>query len=272
MNTAVSQAPLMDYPKKTKSGKKKGTPCQSIIKSGNNKGNVCGKSDCKRHNKPVDTAFVSTKENQKEHSVKSVQDKSKPDVKLTKQKNVVKTDKINEDTYTEELLKDQYVLHKEYVIRRKDTTKKIGVKVRLPFIPEDISENIVKNIIHNKLQDNTSSWSCKTGDLQSQKEGKQECKCFTSDGPPSFTPSSDWDVIYFLDARKWLDDIFVLYRITLKRTSYEWKNIKVSKTQTFEDQIKQGRRPRITWESLQPQVQNYCTKVFEGTFYDIFTK
>lgn len=195
---------------------------------------------------------------------------SKPDVNVTNQTHVVKTD--IEDTYTEETLREQYASHKEYVNRRINTTLKIGLNVRLPSIPEDISENIVKHIIRNKLGDTTSRWDCKKGDLQSQKEGKQECKCFTSNGPPSFTPSSDWDVIYFLDARKWLNDFFVLYRIPLKRTSTEWKNIKVSKTQTFEDQTKQGRRPRITWESLQPQIHTYCIKVYEGTFYDIFTK
>jgi hypothetical protein len=43
------------------------------------------------------------------------------------------------------------------------------------------------------------------------KRGFQECKCFTSDGPLSFTPSSNWDVIYFLDARDWLNDNFILY-------------------------------------------------------------
>lgn len=178
--------------------------------------------------------------------------------------------KMTDDTYTKELLREQYNLHKAYVIGRINTTKKIGVTVRLPSIPEDISENIIKQIIHNKLGDRTSSWDCKKGDLQSQKEGKQECKCFTSDGPPSFTPSSDWDVIYFLDARKWLDDTFVLYRVGLRRTSSEWKNIKVSKNQTFEDQTKQGRRPRITWESLKPQLTSQCSKLYEGTFEDIF--
>jgi hypothetical protein len=191
---------------------------------------------------------------------------SKTTVKV---KSVVKAE-MSKDTYTKELLREQYALHKSYVKGRIETTNKIGVKVRLPCIPEDISENIVKYIIHNKLNDTTSSWDCKKGDLQSQKEGKQECKCFTSDGPPSFTPSSDWDVIYFLDARNWLDDIFILYRISLKRTSDEWKNIKVSKTQTFEDQTKQGRRPRITWESLRPQIETHCSKVYEGTFDDIF--
>ena len=176
---------------------------------------------------------------------------------------------MTKDTYTEDLLKEQYALHKAYVNGRINTTKKIGVKVRLPSIPEDISENIVKQILHNKLNDRTSRWDCK-GDLQSEKEGKQECKCFTSDGPSSFTPSSDWDVIYFLDARNWLNDKFILHRVLLKRTSTEWKNIKISKAQTFEDQVKQGRRPRITWESLYPQISSYCNKVYEGTFDDIF--
>jgi hypothetical protein len=183
---------------------------------------------------------------------------------------VVKTE-ITEDTYTKEILKQQYALHKTYVEGRITTTTKTGVKVRLPSIPEDISENIVKQIIHNKLNDKTSRWDCKKGDLQSQKEGKQECKCFTSDGPPSFTPSSEWDIIYFLDARNWLNNKFILWRIPLKRTSNEWKNIKVNKTQTFEDQTKQGRRPRITWETLKPQIEPHCTKVYEGTFEDIFT-
>ena len=187
------------------------------------------------------------------------------------EKNNEQSVKIINDTYSEELLKEQFLLHKSYVNGRINTTIKIGVKVRLPSIPEDISENIVKNIIHNKLNDKTSRWDCKKGDLESQKEGKQECKCFTSNGPLSFTPSSEWGVIYFLDARNWLkNDIFILYKISLKRTSTQWKNIKVSKTQTFEDQTKQGRRPRITWESLYPQIESYCSKVYEGKFDDIF--
>ena len=175
-----------------------------------------------------------------------------------------------EDKYTSEILKEQYALHKSYFIGRLNTTKNIGIKVRMSGIPEDISENIIKHIIHNKLNDKTSRWNCNNGDLKSEKEGIQECKCFTSDGPLSFTPSSHWDVIYFLDARKWLDDNYTLYRIPLKRTSEEWKNIKMNKIQTFEDQTNQGRRPRIIWESLYPQIESHCNKVYEGNFEDIF--
>jgi hypothetical protein len=176
---------------------------------------------------------------------------------------------LNMETYTKELLMEQYSLHKTYVQGRIATTKRIGVKVRLPSIPEDISENIIKQIIHNKLKDTTSRWDCKTGDLHSQQEGIQECKCFTSNGPLSFTPTSDWDIIYFLDARKWLTDMFVLYKVSLKKTSEEWKKIKVNKVQTFEDQCKQRRRPRITWNSLSPQITHM--KVYEGSFENIFS-
>lgn len=175
-----------------------------------------------------------------------------------------------EDKYTKEILKEQYALHKSYFIGRLNTTKNIGIKARMSGIPEDISENIIKHIINNKLNDKTSRWNCNNGDLQSEKEGIQECKCFTSDGPLSFTPSSHWDVIYFLDARKWLDDNYTLYRIPLKRTSEEWKNIKMNKIQTFEVQTNQGRRPRINWESLYPQIESHCNKVYEGNFEDIF--
>jgi hypothetical protein len=180
-------------------------------------------------------------------------------------KNIIK----NDDTYTESVLKEQFDLHKNYVNQRKESSKKLKITFRLPSIPEDISENIIKFIIH-KNGDTTSNWNC-SGDLISEKEGKQECKCFTSDGPPSFTPSSDWDVIYFLDARNWLNNKLILYKINLKRSSDEWKKIKVNKKQTFDDQCKQGRRPRLTWNSLQPQISEYTTKIFEGTFDDIFT-
>jgi hypothetical protein len=45
----------------------------------------------------------------------------------------------------------------------------------MPCIPEDISENIVKQIIRNKLNDSTSSWNCKRGFVFAR--GVQECKC-----------------------------------------------------------------------------------------------
>ena len=171
------------------------------------------------------------------------------------------------DMYSKEILKQQYEIHKNYVINRKNSSSLLNINFRLPCIPEDISENMIKFIIH-KNGDNTSSWNCK-GDLLSSIEGKQECKCFTSTGPISFTPSSEWDSIYFLDATEWLNDCFKLYKFPYKRTSDEWKNIKVNKNQTFEDQSLQGRRPRINWSGLYPQIKEKCDLIFEGSFEDI---
>ena len=180
------------------------------------------------------------------------------------------TDELSLDNYTVEILREMYLLHKNYVISRKQLALRLGIKFRLPSIPEDISENIIKFIIH-KCGDKSCSWDCK-GDLISRSEGIQECKCFTSIGPISFTPSSDWDVIYFLDARDWLNDRFILYKVKLKRTSEMWKSIIINKTQTFNDQCNQKRRPRIGWIQLYPQIKSYCEQIYSGTFDDIFTE
>jgi hypothetical protein len=181
---------------------------------------------------------------------------------------VCRTD--GKDTYTKDILIEQYNLHKAYVEGRKASALKLKITIRLPNIPEDISENLIKFIIH-KLGDKTSDWSCSKGDLFSKVEGIQECKCFTSDGPLSFSPKTDWNAIYFLDARRWLSNQFKLYKISLKKSDPKWLNIQVSKTQTFEDQMKQGRRPRIGWNNLVPQIEEDTELVFEGTFEDIFT-
>ncbi len=169
--------------------------------------------------------------------------------------------------YTIRALGKRFNLHHAYVTMTKDM--KLGV--RLPSIPEDISENIVKfYLIHQK--GHSVTWECQ-GDLLSKNEGKIECKCFTSEGPISFTPSSDWDVIYFLDARQWLDRRFTIYRLGMSMKSEKWQDIVINKNKeprTFGGQADVGRRPRITWGSLYPQIFNDCEKVFEGYFEDIY--
>ena len=174
------------------------------------------------------------------------------------------------DKYTKECLIEQFNIHKQYILARINASKKCGVSFRLPSIPEDITENIIKFIIINKEHDSSCIWSSK-GDLLSEKFGVIECKSFTSDGPLSFTPTSDWNVIYFLDAKNWLKETFVLYKINLKRTSEKWKKIMVNKTQTFNDQCLQGRRPRLNWKNIHSQLGSECEQIFEGTFESIFT-
>ena len=191
-------------------------------------------------------------------------------VKIIQIVNMFKFGKMVADSYTKELLIEQYTMYKLYAVSRMRMASLLGVKVRRQPMPEDVSENIIKFIIHNKVGDPSSRWDCKKGDLLSETELVQECKSFTSTGPSSFSPQSDWDVIYFLDARRWLDDNFILYRVNLKKSSDVWKNIKVNSTQTFNDQCIQGRRPRITWKLLYPQISDHCVKVFEGSFDNIF--
>ena len=175
----------------------------------------------------------------------------------------------NKDTYTKEILIKQFELHKTYVNKRKQTTK--DLHVRMPSIPEDISENIIKFIIINKLNDETSKWNCKSGDLFSMKEGIQECKCFTSNAPLSFSPSSKWNVIYFLDARQWItNNHFKLFKINLANTDKQWLNIKINSSQTIQQQCKQSRRPRLCWDNIKKHLNNHISLVFEGTFEDIF--
>lgn len=174
------------------------------------------------------------------------------------------------DAYTADVVQSQYQIYKQYALSREQVSREARVHIRMPGIPEDISENIIKFILNRHRADQTR-WDCTTGDLWSEREGKQECKCFTSDGPSSFTPTTVWDVIYFLDARQWRADQFTLHRVSLSNQSDTWKNIKVNKTQTFFDHTQNGRRPRISWTHLFPQIQDHCEQVFQGSLKDIFS-
>ena len=210
-------------------------------------------------------------ENIKVKDKENIKVKDKENIKVKDEENKVKDEeniKVKDeeiiDYYTKETLKEQYKIHKIYVSSRKK------INVRLPCFPEDISENIIKFINHRN-GDKTSNWNCDKGDLISLKYGKQECKCFTSNGPISFSPSSKWDELFFLDATDWFDkDKFILYRTRLKRNSNEWMSIKVNKKETFGEHSLQGRRPRICWKDLYPQIKQDCEKIYEGTFDNIF--
>jgi hypothetical protein len=149
--------------------------------------------------------------------------------------------------------------HKDYVsflIQSK-------IKIRLPNFPEHISESIVKFVIHYSGDMSVSKMM--SGDLVSITSGKQECKSFMSNGPISFSPTGEWNVIYFLDAREWINDRYIVYKVNLSNHSEYWKNIKVNHTQTFEAQCVEKRRPRITWKSLYPQIEEFCEKIFDNS-------
>lgn len=82
-----------------------------------------------------------------------------------------------------------------------------GLKIRHQNMPEDVSENITKFIIHKYENDKSCVW-CKgvdkkhklTGDLCSSKYDKTmpiEVKSFTSNGPSQFGPNKKFGILYF---------------------------------------------------------------------------
>lgn len=177
---------------------------------------------------------------------------------------------VAQDSFTREALRTYFTLFKTHATGIYEANQAYGLDVKVPNFPECISENLVKFI----LQDNGDrSVRCKPsgkgrGDLVSiSPDGKPrriECKAFASVGPTSFGPQQDWDVLYVLDACKWLEDRFVLYEVCLPKTSEEWKNLRVSKERTFSEYGKE--RPRIGWSALYPQVKAYTRVVFDGVF------
>lgn len=171
------------------------------------------------------------------------------------------------NSYSRRDLLNEYDSYRNFCKNRLKSKKRFkNENVRLPSMPEDISENIIKIAIQKNDKTTTRDRKIKkSGDLFSQVEGKQECKCFTSDGPISFSPSPSWNVIYFLDLRNSINDEFVLFRTNLSSSSEQWKNLKLNKKQNFSDQSSESRRPRICWDSLYPQIKEYTEIISSGS-------
>ena len=186
---------------------------------------------------------------------------------------------MESDKYTEEILIKRYNNFKNMYISDQELINE-GLPIRHQNTPEDITENIAKFIIRKYENDKSCVW-CKgidkkyglTGDLYSSKYDKKEpieVKSFTSSGPSQFGPDKKFSVLYFLDLRKWLNNEIILWKINLNYLSLEFKNIKINKKQTMEEQFLEGRRPHISWDNIYPQITKFCEKIYQGTFEDIF--
>lgn len=135
-------------------------------------------------------------------------------------------------------------------------------KLRKPNYPSEISENIVKFAIIKKYNV-FPIWNTKIGDLvldNKQLEVKASLDLFNG-GPSSFGPIEKWYKIYFVDCIKHHKLIFTVYEINLSNDSELWKNIKVNKKQTYENQCCQGRRPRITFSEIIKQIPDEYIKI-----------
>lgn len=178
------------------------------------------------------------------------------------------------DNYTPQILRRRYNAFKLEVATTKEIRETIGLPIRCQNPPEDITENIVKFVIHKYEGDRDCQWAKslgRKGDLVSGSLQK-EVKAFMSPGPSSFGPHKVFDAIYFLDIRGMVDDHIVVWKVNLTNESPEWKNMKVNATQTFADQCAQGRRPHISWDLIRPQITDHCMILYEGPFEGIFTQ
>ena len=175
--------------------------------------------------------------------------------------------KVNKTLNKDGLIEFYYTDLKHYE-NYKDLCIKHKCKSRMPGLSEIVSENLIKFcLVKNKINCINNN----TGDLLVDNKFKYECKCFTSDGPISFGPTESWEKIIFLDAREWYDNKFKIIIVNLKNTDDNWYNIKMSKLETYKDQCKQKRRPRICWNSLKDQISKEDINIiFEGKLEEIF--
>jgi hypothetical protein len=202
-------------------------------------------------------------------------------IRIKIKRNVIRVSKVDrmDDRYDEDILRLRYNSYKKSYTEVVEL-KKNGIPLRHQNPPEDITENISKFIIRNYDNDPTCIWnkginnnnkSRLSGDLSSNEQQQIEIKAFTSNGPIQFSPSNKFDLLYCLDLRNWLNDDITLWRINLSNDMDEFKNIKVNRMQTHNDQCVQGRRPHISWQLLYPQIEQFCAKVYQGTFENIFS-
>jgi hypothetical protein len=180
------------------------------------------------------------------------------------------------DNYSSDILRQRYNGFKDSHINLLEIngTKKLGIRCQNP--PEDITENIVKFIMINYDNDPTCKWAKsvgKNGDLYSEKysaDSPPEVKAFMSNGPCSFGPTKKFGVIYFLDMRLCIKDTLICWRVNVSDESPEWRQMKMNKNQTYEQQCNEKRRPHISWDNIHSQISEKCVKVYEGTFEGIF--
>lgn len=176
-------------------------------------------------------------------------------------KNLMKSrDKINLEL-VEKILDNYIQTHFLYKRINKDLSKK---KIRNPNFPSEISENIVKFVIAGKYKI-MPCWDIDSGDLILLNK-RVEVKGFMSTGPSSFGPTEKWDMIYFVDATEFSKKKFKVYEIFLSNDCKTWSSIRVNKAQTYENQCKQGRRPRISFNEIKKQIPENCKLIFDGSF------
>jgi len=132
--------------------------------------------------------------------------------------------------------------------------------------PEIISELLVKLIIQ-KIERIQVTGNC-SGDLQTYPDRiPLQVKCWSSTGPISFGPLTKWERLYLLDATKYRQLLFKCYRVNVSSDDQKYLSLKVSTTESVQQQSEKMRRPRIQPLSLLQQLGS--SVIFNGHINDL---
>lgn len=145
---------------------------------------------------------------------------------------IMNTMKNLQDRYTWDMLYEdinEYISHDYYITKRNKSLGQEHKQCRRENFPSSASENIAKFAIAKKYGI-YPTWNTDKGDLKMKlpKQLQLEVKGFRSDGPLSFGPKENWDYIYFVDCKNFMDLHFKVYEIQLSNTSKEWRSIIMS--------------------------------------------
>jgi hypothetical protein len=177
---------------------------------------------------------------------------------------------IKEDSFSFETLEeflDKFIEYTHTIDNiNNGLTKK---KIRLPNFPSEISENIVKFCI-KKIKKSYPTWDTPNGDLMDGAT-KIEVKGFSSDGPTSFGPNEKWDILYFVDCKKYKKKQFDVFEIKLSNIDDTFRNIKLTSTTTYGEiaDINQRGRLRASFSKFKSELGEHCNRIFNGTLNEL---
>ena len=147
------------------------------------------------------------------------------------------TDKVTINILIDDI--NEHIRHSKYI---KERNTYLGNKHKLwrnDNFPSHISENICKFAIFKKYGI-MPTWNTSKGDLQILINNtiiQIEVKGFMSDGPSSFGPTENWDVLFFVDCKNFENKEFKVYEINLSNECDIWKNIIIKGTNFNTDNI-----------------------------------
>ena len=138
---------------------------------------------------------------------------------------------------------------------------------RRPAINESLSEGIVQLFIneHENRECLINKEGC--GDLICNKS-LIEVKCFSSKGPITLN-NYRWSELYIIDATRFEDNYFEIYKCKLSNLSKTFQNIQINNSNKYSDFYYSGRKCKISFKKLKEQLKYSLKKVFSGSIHQL---